>query len=181
MKDKRQRIAVSWPFAAVYADPNFAASILHAAANSVTLPYGPHGYGPASNPMIPQMPTLPSIQMPAEQFGYGFRYNPYTVPQRNPSQMYTTSTMLTGHTGNASANMYAPYSPQASSTSQSPLSMSPIESETDFQQHMNSLHQTHPMTNIDDSNNNNNSYKMTSNLTKKPKLFQPYKLERESK
>lgn len=180
MKDKRQRIAVSWPFAAVYADPNFAASILHAAANSVTLPYGSHGYGPASNPMIPQMPTLASMPMPAEQFGYGFRYNPYTIPQRNPSQMYTNQ-MLTGN-GNASTNMYAPYSPQASSTSQSPLSMSPIESETDFKQHMNSPHQvSHMTTNIDDSNNNNNSYKMTSNLSKKPKLFQPYKLERESK
>lgn len=180
MKDKRQRIAVSWPFAAVYADPNFAASILHAAANSVTLPYGPHGYGPTPNPMIPQMPTLPSMQMPAEQFGYGFRYNPYTIPQRNPSQIYTANTMLPGN-GNSSASMYAPYSPQASSTSQSPLSMSPIESETDFQQHMNNLHQANHMTNIDDSINNNNNYKITGNSTKKPKLFQPYKLERENK
>lgn len=28
MKDKRQRIAVAWPYAAVYSDPAFAASIL---------------------------------------------------------------------------------------------------------------------------------------------------------
>ncbi|KAM3956139.1 LOW QUALITY PROTEIN: uncharacterized protein ACR2FA_009929 [Aphomia sociella] len=40
MKDKRQRIAVAWPYAAVYSDPAFAASILQAAASSVGLPYG---------------------------------------------------------------------------------------------------------------------------------------------
>ncbi|KAI5638091.1 homeobox domain-containing protein [Phthorimaea operculella] len=34
MKDKRQRIAVAWPYAAVYSDPAFAASILQAAASS---------------------------------------------------------------------------------------------------------------------------------------------------
>uniref|UniRef100_A0AAG5DEP1 Homeobox domain-containing protein n=1 Tax=Anopheles atroparvus TaxID=41427 RepID=A0AAG5DEP1_ANOAO len=49
MKDKRQRIAVAWPYAAVYSDPAFAASILQAAANSVGMPYGypPLGENPA--------------------------------------------------------------------------------------------------------------------------------------
>ncbi|XP_026472092.1 homeobox even-skipped homolog protein 1-like [Ctenocephalides felis] len=44
MKDKRQRIAVAWPYAAVYSDPAFAASILQAAASSVAMPYGYAGH-----------------------------------------------------------------------------------------------------------------------------------------
>ena len=77
MKDKRQRIAVAWPYAAVYSDPAFAASILQAAANSVGMPYG---YPP--NPMLPQMPGVMSPQMPANHFSYGYRYAPYPIPQR---------------------------------------------------------------------------------------------------
>lgn len=46
MKDKRQRIAVAWPYAAVYSDPAFAASILQAAATSVALPYAYPGLAP---------------------------------------------------------------------------------------------------------------------------------------
>lgn len=79
MKDKRQRIAVAWPYAAVYADPNFAASILQAAANSVGMPY----YAP--NGMVP--PT----QIP---YTYGYRYSPYQIPQRNstnsPSHLHSS-------------------------------------------------------------------------------------------
>lgn len=59
MKDKRQRIAVSWPYAAVYADPAFAASLLQAAAGI------PYGYAP--NPMIPQMPMV-SLSFDLYQF-----------------------------------------------------------------------------------------------------------------
>lgn len=87
MKDKRQRIAVAWPYAAVYADPTFAASLLQAAANSVGMPYG---YAP--NPMIPQMPVIaPQIQQSAVSAAaaanhyYGYRYAPYPIPQRNPT------------------------------------------------------------------------------------------------
>nr|XP_021186790.2 segmentation protein even-skipped isoform X1 [Helicoverpa armigera] len=74
MKDKRQRIAVAWPYAAVYSDPAFAASILQAAASSVGLPYGypspalippfhnpqllPAGY-PYSYPTYPRYPYIP--------------------------------------------------------------------------------------------------------------------------
>lgn len=56
MKDKRQRIAVAWPYAAVYSDPAFAASILQAAASSVGLPYGYPSPGllpPFHNPVLP--------------------------------------------------------------------------------------------------------------------------------
>ncbi|XP_013191434.1 segmentation protein even-skipped-like [Amyelois transitella] len=55
MKDKRQRIAVAWPYAAVYSDPAFAASILQAAASSVGLPYGypsPALMPPFHNPQL---------------------------------------------------------------------------------------------------------------------------------
>ncbi|CAG9134225.1 unnamed protein product [Plutella xylostella] len=75
MKDKRQRIAVAWPYAAVYSDPAFAASILQAAASSVGLPYGypspgllppfhnpvlPGGYPYPPYPRYPYMPTAPT-------------------------------------------------------------------------------------------------------------------------
>ncbi|OWR41857.1 segmentation protein even-skipped [Danaus plexippus plexippus] len=80
MKDKRQRIAVAWPYAAVYSDPAFAASILQAAASSVGLPYGYPSPGllpPFHNPQL-----LPS--------GYPYPYPPTpdtpTSPQINPPQ-----------------------------------------------------------------------------------------------
>ncbi|KAH8416096.1 hypothetical protein KR222_008118 [Zaprionus bogoriensis] len=87
MKDKRQRIAVAWPYAAVYSDPAFAASILQAAANSVGMPYPP--YAPAAaaaaaaaaNPMLATgMPTMP---VPGHAAPYGqYRYAPYHIPAR---------------------------------------------------------------------------------------------------
>ncbi|XP_017012487.3 segmentation protein even-skipped [Drosophila takahashii] len=102
MKDKRQRIAVAWPYAAVYSDPAFAASILQAAANSVGMPYPP--YAPAAaaaaaaaaavatNPMMAQgmppmsMPQMQAMQMPghsAHPAPYGqYRYTPYHIPAR---------------------------------------------------------------------------------------------------
>ncbi|KAJ0170282.1 hypothetical protein K1T71_014210 [Dendrolimus kikuchii] len=78
MKDKRQRIAVAWPYAAVYSDPAFAASILQAAASSVGLPYGypsPALIPPFHNPQL--LPT-----------GYPYPYPPYRypyIPQTPPS------------------------------------------------------------------------------------------------
>ncbi|CAG9573400.1 unnamed protein product [Danaus chrysippus] len=77
MKDKRQRIAVAWPYAAVYSDPAFAASILQAAASSVGLPYGYPSPGllpPFHNPQL-----LPS--------GYPYPYPPYPrYPYIPPNQ-----------------------------------------------------------------------------------------------
>ncbi|XP_030560505.1 segmentation protein even-skipped [Drosophila novamexicana] len=86
MKDKRQRIAVAWPYAAVYSDPAFAASILQAAANSVGMPYPP--YAPAAaaaaaaaaNPMLATgMPTMP---VPGHSPYAQYRYAPYHIPAR---------------------------------------------------------------------------------------------------
>ncbi|XP_055310389.1 segmentation protein even-skipped-like [Sitodiplosis mosellana] len=81
MKDKRQR-QLNWPIAAVYNDPTFAASLLQAAATSVSMPY----YAPT--PMIPQMPVFPpATQIPSaavNAYAYGYRYSPYQIPHRNP-------------------------------------------------------------------------------------------------
>lgn len=80
MKDKRQRIAVTWPYAAVYADPSFAASLLQAAANSVSMPYY------AQNPMHPPLPGIPPSEAPY-RLPYGYRYMPYQMPHRNITSM----------------------------------------------------------------------------------------------
>ncbi|XP_011296375.1 segmentation protein even-skipped [Musca domestica] len=81
MKDKRQRIAVAWPYAAVYSDPAFAASILQAAANSVGMPYAPYPAAAAANPMLASaMPTMPVHG----HNPYGqYRYTPYHLPSRH--------------------------------------------------------------------------------------------------
>lgn len=135
MKDKRQRIAVAWPYAAVYADPTFAASLLQAAANSVGMPY----YAP--NPMIPQMPVIAPSQIPTavgNHYTYGYRYSPYQIPHRNPTniphhshsshlssppnqQMFTRSELGNGlNSSLTSDHLRSPTSPL------SPLSLSPV-------------------------------------------------------
>lgn len=91
MKDKRQRIAVAWPYAAVYSDPAFAASILQAAANSVGMPYPP--YAPAAaaaaaavaNPMLATaMPTMP-VPGHGSPYAAQYRYAPYHIPAARPA------------------------------------------------------------------------------------------------
>ncbi|KAI9582517.1 segmentation protein even-skipped [Glossina fuscipes] len=80
MKHKRQQIAVAWPYAAVYSDPAFAASILQAAANSVGMPYAPYPTASA-NPMLAS--AIPSMPVPGHSHIYGqYRYNPYHIPPR---------------------------------------------------------------------------------------------------
>lgn len=72
MKDKRQRMAIAWPYAAVYTDPAFAASLLQAAASTLPLHYPqpppmypPHypRYNPWGQSFLPQS-TLPTIPNP---------------------------------------------------------------------------------------------------------------------
>ncbi|XP_037951325.1 segmentation protein even-skipped-like isoform X2 [Teleopsis dalmanni] len=77
MKDKRQRIAVAWPYAAVYSDPAFAASILQAAASTVGMPYGAY---PTANPMLAT--AMPSMPVPGHASYGQYRYNPYHIPAR---------------------------------------------------------------------------------------------------
>ncbi|XP_031632427.1 segmentation protein even-skipped-like [Contarinia nasturtii] len=178
MKDKRQRIAVAWPYAAVYADPTFAASLLQAAANSVTMPYYP-------NPMIPQMPMIPPAQMPssgANPYAYGYRYSPYPIPQRNPTSIppHSHSSPLStppngsiftrGDFGN---NSFGSDFMQSPSSPMSPLSLSPV-SETNLN---DSKSHAHDQINHHNNNNNNNIDEKTIIKSEKPKLFQPYKSE----
>lgn len=133
MKDKRQRIAVAWPYAAVYADPTFAASLLQAAANSVSMPY----YAP--NPMIPQMPMIAPSQLPpaaATHYSYGYRYSPYQIPHRNPTAIppHSQSSPITPTNGpiftrdldnGLHNNLQIDYL-QSPNSPLSPLSLSPV-------------------------------------------------------
>lgn len=67
MKDKRQRMAMAWPYA-VYTDPAFAASILQAAAASaggLAYPYPPAYYPPRYSPYpLPRAAAFPLPEMP---------------------------------------------------------------------------------------------------------------------
>lgn len=104
MKDKRQRVTVAWPYTAVYADPTYAASLLHS-ANAITVPYG---YASAMQPQVPAMAashyypyyapySLPTIhQQPMA--GYhpsmmsSYMSHPYSAmpqPQQQPLHLYT--------------------------------------------------------------------------------------------
>lgn len=172
MKDKRQRIAVAWPYAAVYSDPAFAASILQAAANSVGLPYG---YSPS--PILP--PVMPTQLPTANHFStYGYaRYAPYPIPPRS-SQLSTPNvasypSMLSSMTQSYGPGLNIPKthtpphearSPSSThSTSLSPgsdkLAPSPIKS------HGQGLLMTA------------SPPQSTLAATDKPKLFKPYKSE----
>lgn len=127
MKDKRQRIAITWPYAAVYADRTFAASLLQAAANSVNMPY-----------YIPQMPVIAPQIPTANHYSYNYQYSPYQISHRNPAGVlapshsspistppdgtpFTRADLMNGHnTSLCSEYLQSPASPL------SPLSLSPI-------------------------------------------------------
>lgn len=197
MKDKRQRIAVAWPYAAVYSDPAFAASILQAAANSVGMPYG---YAP--NPMLP--PVIPAqIPSAAQQFSYGYRYSPYHIPQRTapmpipPSAAAAAAsypTMLGGipqgyHPLSIPKPQTPPHDLQSSSSPHSTLSLSPtgsdhgkmydsgsspIRSSSGIMHHMNQSHHGLLMT---APSTPTSQQTILPTVTEKPKLFKPYKSE----
>lgn len=92
MKDKRQRMAIAWPYAAVYTDPAFAASLLQAAASSLPLHYPPpppvypHHY-PRYHPYpgfgIPQTSGIP-ITNPAISVSQNVSTIPQSLPQAIP-------------------------------------------------------------------------------------------------
>uniref|UniRef100_T1IQT9 Homeobox domain-containing protein n=1 Tax=Strigamia maritima TaxID=126957 RepID=T1IQT9_STRMM len=69
MKDKRQRLALTWP----YADPQFAAYVLHAAAANGNYPYPPN---PAP------------IDYCNTNYGCNTRYQPYPLPMRPHNTLY---------------------------------------------------------------------------------------------
>lgn len=73
MKDKRQRMALAWPYA-MYTDPTIAATILAAASASLPSPY--HG-----GPGIPSshLGVAPNYPAAAAAAYYAARYSPYSV------------------------------------------------------------------------------------------------------
>nr|XP_033336240.1 segmentation protein even-skipped [Megalopta genalis]XP_033336242.1 segmentation protein even-skipped [Megalopta genalis]XP_033336243.1 segmentation protein even-skipped [Megalopta genalis] len=72
MKDKRQRMAMAWPYA-VYTDPTLAATLL--AAATATLPPPPYHGGPGlqATHMTPNYPAAAAAAY------YAARYSPYTA------------------------------------------------------------------------------------------------------
>ncbi|XP_070492898.1 segmentation protein even-skipped [Chironomus tepperi] len=109
MKDKRQRIAIAWPYAAIYSDPTMAASILQACANSVGM--APYGYPHA--PLIPQMPVMPP-QMQSGHFPYTpYRYAPYPIPppQRTPGSTPPSSAQYPLLNGSLTGSNQMSYGP----------------------------------------------------------------------
>uniref|UniRef100_T1H3M6 Homeobox domain-containing protein n=1 Tax=Megaselia scalaris TaxID=36166 RepID=T1H3M6_MEGSC len=160
MKDKRQRIAVAWPYAAVYSDPAFAASILQAAANSVGMPYGYPASPMMPNPMmpaqIPQCAAPTTVSVPPSYSGY--RYNPYQIPQRSapmPPMPYLDRSLSPIRNPSGGLLMTAIPQPQAQST---PISLSSSAS----------------------SGSAVSSVRVPTVTEPKPKLFKPYKTESEA-
>lgn len=91
MKDKRQRMAINWPFA-MYGDPTFAATLL--AAASATMPHSPYHGAPG----IPPPHLGPSYQTAAAAAYYA-RYNPYQTP----------GSVNSGMGGGATAGLHRPH------------------------------------------------------------------------
>ncbi|KAL9705407.1 hypothetical protein quinque_008925 [Culex quinquefasciatus] len=194
MKDKRQRIAVAWPYAAVYSDPAFAASILQAAANSVGMPYG---YPPA--PMLPQMAPVMAPQLPptaSNHFSYGYRYAPYPIPQRTaplqtPQYPAAAAAMLSSMPqGYTPLSIPKPHTPphdlQSPSSPHSALSLSPgsDKSKLDLSSSTTSNGASSPLKSLNGSAQGLlmtaptiPSQTILTPSPEKPKLFKPYKSE----
>ncbi|XP_030760228.1 segmentation protein even-skipped [Sitophilus oryzae] len=84
MKDKRQRMAIAWPYAAVYNDPLFAASLLQAAASTVHYP----PQGPMYPPHYPRYPPYPPFAHPG---GPGMPVPPLNLIHPPPSMNFPAS------------------------------------------------------------------------------------------
>ncbi|XP_066249680.1 segmentation protein even-skipped-like [Euwallacea similis] len=157
MKDKRQRMAIAWPYAAVYSDPIFAASLLQAAASTVHYPptmYPPH-YPPRYAPYSHHPFGVHSASAPLS--------TPSLLPHPGFNSPATSQNQLPqGLNINLNFGDVPPYqqmhqkiSPTGSHRSE--LSLSPPV-------HDNLLMQTTKMA-------------LQSQIHEKPKLFQPYKTE----
>ncbi|XP_076234412.1 segmentation protein even-skipped [Calliopsis andreniformis] len=83
MKDKRQRMAMAWPYA-MYTDPTLAATLL--AAATATLPPPPYH----SAPGLPPTHLAPSYPAAAAAAYYAARYTPYpgAVPTTSASSLH---------------------------------------------------------------------------------------------
>lgn len=201
MKDKRQRIAIAWPYAAIYSDPTMAASILQACANSVGM--APYGY--AHPPMIPQMPVMPP-QLPStnSHFPYGaaaaayHRYGPYPIPppqsQRTPVNASSQYHGVNNHSNYGPLTIPKPQCTPPHEILQSPSSQNSLSPGSDKE-----INHNISKFDLSSSSNDNSPVKSLASpaqgllmtaptsqtspshttviLPEKPKLFKPYKSE----
>ncbi|CRK96830.1 CLUMA_CG009906, isoform A [Clunio marinus] len=205
MKDKRQRIAIAWPYAAIYSDPTMAASILQACANSVGMaPYGAYGHAQ----LIPQMPVM-SPQMPSNHFSYSpYRYAPYPIPppggaaQRTPGTTASQYPLLNGSLTGTNQMNYGPLTiPKPQCTPPHEILQSPTSQHSNLSLSPGSdkeHHHTNSKFELSSSSNDNSPVKSLSSTPQgllmtapqsspsqtilpvtpeKPKLFKPYKSE----
>ncbi|KAK4884641.1 hypothetical protein RN001_000912 [Aquatica leii] len=167
MKDKRQRMAIAWPYAAVYTDPAFAASLLQAAASSLPLHYPPpppvypHHY-PRYNPWS-QSFGLPQAAIPLSNPALNLNQNITSVPQSLP-QTIPQHAIPQGLNLNLGLD-FSPYPMKMDGHTKLSPRVSPVHSDISLSPAPEGLlipakeHQT----NI--------------SIPEKPKLFKPYKSE----
>ncbi|KAI5699809.1 hypothetical protein M8J76_007356 [Diaphorina citri] len=158
MKDKRQRIAMAWPYA-VYTDPAFAASVLQAAAASATS--GLHGITTVAAASY-SYSHLPACCPP--------RYSPYIIhrPHFNFESLEDTSIQF------SSRNYLIPPSPtrsEESFTTPSPPATDPCDGSSSCRCGIVNC--------VANSKPKSNPQKEETTLPHSPpkKLFQPYKIE----
>lgn len=167
MKDKRQRLAIAWPYAAVYTDPAFAASLLQAAASSLPLHYPPpppvypHHY-PRYHPYpsfgLPQAGGLPVPNAAALGVGQNMpSAMPQAVQQSLPHHGFNINLGLDFQPYQQTFDLKGKVSPQSSPV-HSEISLSPP------------VHDGLLMT-------AKVSPSQTQMVDQKPKLFKPYKSE----
>ncbi|XP_022906465.1 segmentation protein even-skipped [Onthophagus taurus] len=151
MKDKRQRMAIAWPYAAVYTDPTFAATILQAAASTLPLHYPP----PPPASYIPPYPRYHSYQ----------NFQPPMAP--NPLGFHQNFPGSTGIPHSAHAPLplnlnlgldFPHYSSMKLEHSRSPIMTSPVHSDISLSPPSEGLLTQATRTSI----------------SEKPKLFKPY-------
>ncbi|XP_018562832.2 segmentation protein even-skipped [Anoplophora glabripennis] len=170
MKDKRQRMAIAWPYAAVYTDPAFAASLLQAAASSLPLHYPPpppmytHHY-PRYHP-YPSFGVPPAglpVSNPALTLQQNVGINPAALPGALP-QAVPHPQLPQGLNLNLNFDFPSSYQPHhhkisPSSPTHSEISLSPPVHEG----LLIPASKTSPQTQMP--------------VAEKPKLFKPYKSE----
>lgn len=161
MKDKRQRMAIAWPYAAVYTDPAFAASLLQAAASTLPLHYPPPP--PMYTHHYPRYHPYPSFGVPTGglpvQQGVGI--NPAALPTGIP-QPIPQAQVPQGL--NLNLNFDFPPAYQHHHAKVSPQSPD-LHSEISLSPPVDGL--LMPATKISPQ----------TQMTKEPKLFKPYKSE----
>lgn len=160
MKDKRQRMAIAWPYAAVYTDPAFAASLLQAAASTLPMHYPPPP--PVYPPHYPRYHPYPGFGLPQTgSIPITNSGHMSTMPQNLPSTIPTHGFNL-----NLGLDFPSPYHQTFGGNKISPRG-SPVHSDVSLSP---PAHDTLliPATN-----------KISTQLpsSDKPKLFKPYKSE----